>query len=259
MAKPFKTAILVTALVAFAFSHAVLARTTGPDEKDKDTPPKGSKAKSSEPVSSEAGLNIPEWGVAIDAVYDKRLDNLIHGYHLLNIVLTNRGDKDITLDVIKDKWRIVDSFGKKHTAYNHIKLFNSKLWDKLPDDFKDKVDYPQVVRPGKSTTVDVYLPISVSLSNFKEIIWKSYHFDKEFNIFTNYEKILDVSAEGNAFDTPTPDRIKWDKKGDLKTREEILNPSAETTGDPHSNESDIPDIKEAETLFDPALDPIILH
>ena len=72
--------------------------------------------KISEDIRSEAGLNIKDWGIAIDAIYDARLDDLIPGYRIINIVLTNRSAEDINLSTNKDKWYILDNMGKKHTA-----------------------------------------------------------------------------------------------------------------------------------------------
>lgn len=253
---PNKSGSLIL-LAMLAATPLVIAREDNKPNSSKST--SGSKTKSSV-VTSEAGLNIPDMGVAIDAVYDERLDNLIKGYKILNIVVSNRGSKEIYLDVSDDKWKIVDSFDKKHTAYNHVRQFDSKLWDVLPNNFKKKIDYPQVIKPGKTTTVDVFFPASVQLTNFREIIWKSKHFDKEFNIFSNYEKILDVGGnDEKSFDTPKSDTIKWDKKGDLKSKDEILNfrenESTTTTDSAAGTETDanrrIPNFDDA-IIMDPA-------
>jgi hypothetical protein len=141
-------------------------------------------------VRSEVGLNIKDWGLAIDAIYDPRLDDLVPGYHIVNLVVTNRSGDAIQLNTRRDRWYIIDSMGKKHTAYNHVKQFNEKLWPQLPKKMQDMLEYPHVVNPGKATNIDVFLPKSVDLHHFREVVWKSEHFNREFNVFTNYEKNL---------------------------------------------------------------------
>lgn len=150
------------------------------------------RAKKEDVIRSEIGLNIPQWGIAIDAIFDPRLDDIIPGYHIVNLVLTNRRGEAVIFDVIHDKWVFADNAGKKHTAYNHVKHFNKKLWNELPEKLKNMLDYPSKVNPGKSITIDVFLSKSVDLFNFKEVVWKSAFLGKEFNIFTSYEDSLSI-------------------------------------------------------------------
>lgn len=202
---------------------------------------KGKKAKKESIVTSEAGLNIPEWGIAIDAIYDARLTNLVPGYQILNIVLTNRSAGTINLDVRGDKWAITDRAGHKYSAYNHVKNFDEKLWATLPPELQQKLDYPNAVRSNKSITIDVFFPKMVDLNNFHEITWKSAHFNKEFNVFTNYENDLSI-GENKEFDIPKATRPQPFKDDDyLKTRDEILNPqtSAQDSQSDTINEAQI--------------------
>ena len=123
--------------------------------------------KIAEDIRSEAGLNIKDWGIAIDALYDARLDDLIPGYRIINIVLTNRSAEDIQLSTNKDKWYILDNMGKKHTAYNHVKDFSEKIWVELPGKMQDMLDYPHTVSPGKSTNIDLFFPKEIDLYHFR--------------------------------------------------------------------------------------------
>ncbi len=150
------------------------------------------KTKKSKVVRSEAGLNIKDWGIAVDAAFDPRLDDIVPGYHIINIVLTNKRGEPIQLSTKRDKWYIVDSLGKKHLAYNHVKQFDKKLWPQFPKKMQDMLEYPHMVSPGKASNIDIFLPKSVDLFHFREVIWKSAHFKKEFNLFTNYEKSLSL-------------------------------------------------------------------
>ncbi|MBU0506588.1 MAG: hypothetical protein ABII18_14045 [bacterium] len=176
--------IIVVSLLPLNAEAAVSKRYT----KDK----KSTNVKTEKVIRSEVGLNIQEWGIAIDAVYDPRLDNLVPGYHIVNLVVTNRSGDAIQLNTRHDRWYIIDSMGKKHTAYNHVKQFNEKLWPQLPKKMQDMLEYPHVVNPGKATNIDVFLPKSVDLHHFREVVWKSEHFNREFNVFTNYEKNLSL-------------------------------------------------------------------
>lgn len=164
--------------------------------------------KPSNKITSEAGLNIPAWGVAVDAVYDKRLDNLVPGYKILNVVLSNRSATTIYLDPSKDKWVIVDSLGHKHTGINLLREENEKLWDKLPDGLKQQLEYPQAVRVGNTTKIDLFFPLKTELASFREINWASAHFKKEFNISTAMEKDQDLGTKEEPLPKQTPSEVQ---------------------------------------------------
>lgn len=179
------------------------------------------KDKSAPIIETKAGLNIPEWGIAIDAHFDPRLTDLIPGYHIVNIVLTNRRNAPITLNPIRDKWTIVDSEGKKHTAQNEI---NKTIWKKLPAALQKKLAYPKSVNPGNLTTIDVFIDDAVNLANFKQIAWKSDFFDKEFNALTSYEESIHVGeVDDRQQPIPQAERPQPFTNNDyLKTRDEVL-------------------------------------
>lgn len=165
------------------------------------------KSKVPKKIQSEAGLNIPAWGVAVDAVYDNRLDGLVPGYKIVNVVLTNRSPNTINLDPGKDKWRVKDNIGKEHTAINHLKMESEALWNRLPQGLRDKLEYPSTVRSGYSSKIDLFFPASVDLANFKEIAWMSFHFKKQFDIHTNFDK-----SDSLANSEPIPnDSISYDE------------------------------------------------
>ncbi|MDO8519243.1 MAG: hypothetical protein Q7T11_03665 [Deltaproteobacteria bacterium] len=155
-------------------------------------------------ITSEAGLNIPAWGVAVDAVYDKRLDTLLPGYKILNVVLSNRGIDTIYLDPSKDKWVIIDSVGRKHHAINHLRKEDEKLWDSLPDGLRQKLEYPQAVKVGNSAKIDLFFSSKTELAGFREIEWDSVHFKKEFNILTASENNLEAGPK----EEPLPKEAK---------------------------------------------------
>lgn len=204
-------------------------------------------------VTSEAGLNIPDWGLSIDAFYDPRLTDLIPGYHIVNIVVTNRRNAPIQFNPSRDKWIIIDKEGRKHTAKNHVEQFNSKLWTRLPDILKSKLDYPQTVDPGHFTTIDVFVPKNADLLNFKEVSWKSHFLAKEFNVFTSYEGELSVAPDDKQQRLPETNRGQpYTDEDYLKTKDEVLNSSK------WQKQKEAEERKKAEQAFDPADDAIIL-
>lgn len=154
----------------------------------------------SQKIQSEAGLNIPEWGIAVDGLYDKRLDNLVAGYKILNVVVTNRSGKAISFDPRKDQWHLRDSVGKSHKAITHLKLANRRIWDELPDELKKKLVYPQMVHNGNLAKIDLFFPLQADLENFRSLEWRSSFFRREFVIVTTSDREIELqspSAEGS--------------------------------------------------------------
>ncbi|MBX7147877.1 hypothetical protein K1X76_02225 [bacterium] len=143
-------------------------------------------------IESEAGLIIQGWGIAIDALYDDRLDNLVKGYKILNVVVTNNNQNNILLDPLKDKWELEDSLGKKSTAINHLRLASEKLWVSLPEGLQKNFEYPQVVKPNKSAKITLFFPINTSLNNFKALSFKSFSIKKTFSILMSVENNLEI-------------------------------------------------------------------
>lgn len=200
-------------------------------------------------VESELGLNIPKWGVAIDAVYDSRLDNLVPGYKILNVVLTNRSAQMINFDVEKDKWILENHLGKDIKGINHLYREDKAAWSNLPAGLKEKLAYPGAVRVGKSTNIDLIFPAHVELTQFKQIRWKSAHFKREFNLNSNFEKNTLMEDDNDGIDISTPSYRqsleKYKTEGILVNGQEIN--LEEKAVEKHSHESPMPN-------FDPRLD-----
>lgn len=212
--------------------------------------------KSQAPITSEAGLKIPEWGIALDASYDARLDNLIPGYKIVQVVLSNTRPDTITLNPVKDRWAITDSAGKKHTAHNHVRHFNKKLWNQLKPELKAKLDYPTLVKSGHLATIDLFFPEDVDLFQFREIAWTSAFFAKRFDVLTNYEKNLGIHTTKNQNSITDPNSLTLDEAY-LKSKDEVLGnsrPNTErqnTEAPPKKNEG-------PKSTFDPSFDDAII-
>lgn len=203
-------------------------------------------------IQGEVGLNIPEWGVAIDAIYDKQLDDLIPGYKLLNVVLTNRSQEGtIYLDPKKDKWVIRDNVGKVHRAINHLRFINNDLWTRLPVELKNRLEYPNGVRSGKTTKIDLFFPVSVELNNYRELTWRSSHFKKKFVIINTVEKNLDIIKEESI---PPRNTQSYRQSLEKYEVEEIKKRNRENNQTNPSNNSDNSSVDKSAPQFDPNLD-----
>lgn len=199
------TAALFITLLLFACSTTAQAYSGKNKSYDK------SPAEKSGLIQSEAGYKIPEWGLAIDAFYYPEHDHIIPGYKILMIVVTNNRTENIYLNAKKDQWSVIDSTGKKYSTYNHVKEFDKDLWDQMVPEFKQKIDYPHVVRPGRYAIVYVFLKEEAQLFNFRTVTWQSDFFDKKFSILTNYEKNLSVNEDAKDQPIPNEGNISLDE------------------------------------------------
>ena len=170
-------------------------------------------------IESEAGLNIPEWGIAVDGLYDKRLDNLVAGYKILNVIVTNRSGKTVSFDPKKDQWRIRDSVGKSHKAINHLKLGNRRLWESLPEALKKKLEYPQLAHNGNMAEIDLFFPLNADLENFRQLEWRSSFFKKSFVIVTTGDREMELqSPSADSPKTPAVEKANEKYEGDAPHR-----------------------------------------
>jgi len=210
----------------------------------------------------EAGLKLPEWGIAIDASHDARLDDLIPGYRIVHVVLSNSRGDPILLDPSKDKWVVTDSTGRRHTAINHVQKIDRKLWEEMKPELKKKLDYPTVVKPNHLTTIDLFFSDSVDLFRFREISWNSSHFNKTFDIYTAYEKELSVEPDDKQQPLSQPSHFeRYNPQDYNKTRQEILKPNpGQDSGQTDPEQETEIEIKteNQDPRFDPSFDDAII-
>ncbi len=133
-------------------------------------------------ISSQAGLNIPQWHIAIDAQFDPQLTDLIPGYHTVILMITSKRQEDLIMDKNQDKWIIIDKNGDHHTAINGVQNLSSSLVNNMNPKLIEKLLYPEIIKPRTSRHIDVFIPKSIDLTNFKEVVWKSSQFKKDFAI-----------------------------------------------------------------------------
>lgn len=170
-------------------------------------------------VESEAGLNIPEWGIAVDGLYDKRLDNLVAGYKILNVIVTNRSGKNISFDPRKDQWHVRDSVGKTHKAITHLKIGDRRVWEALPDALKKKLEYPQLVHNGNMAKIDLFFPFHADLDNFRSLEWRSSFFKKSFVILSTGDRETELqSPSADSLKTPSVEKSHQKYEGESPAR-----------------------------------------
>lgn len=198
---------------------------------------RSSGAKKTKQVESEAGLNIPAWSVAIDALYDPQLDDLIPGYKILNVVVTNRGTNVIYFDTAKDRWQVTEAAGSGRKAINHLRFVDENLWNSLPVGLKNELEYPQMVRGGHTAKIDLLFRSSAELSHFRNLVWSSRHFKKEFLIKMPLEKNLEWEPK----EEPLPKT-----KADHQAKEKYEGGLEESS--PDGENKDTPEIQTGEEL-----------
>ncbi len=157
-------------------------------------------------TSSTQRLNVPNWGITIDATYDKKLDEVVPGYKLLTVAITNRSIDMIKLDPNGDHWTIEDAWGRKQKAVVSLRIRDPRIWDLLPPKVKDLVEYPAGVQMGYSQTFDLFFPQGVELEGFRSIAYYSSTLKQNFDAVSSSSLERAVPA-GSGGDDVVPDKF----------------------------------------------------
>jgi len=157
-------------------------------------------------TSSTQRLNVPNWGITIDATYDKKLDEVVPGYKILTVAITNRSVDMIKLDPNNDQWTIEDAWGRKQKAVVSLRIKDPRVWDVLPPRVKDLVEYPAGVQMGYSQTFDLFFPQSVDLEGFRSIAFYSATLKQNFDAVSSTSLERAVPA-GSGGDDVVPDKF----------------------------------------------------
>ena len=118
------------------------------------------------------GANIPSVGLAIDASYDPRLDDLVPGYKIINVALFNQSLNIITLDPSMDKWWVKFADGRKKKAIFDLRSQAPEVWAKLPEKAKELVAYPLFLPVGGRQVIDLFVADTVNVAQFNGVIIK---------------------------------------------------------------------------------------
>src|SRR4029434_8631946 len=140
------------------------------------------------PVSKTATqqrLNLPNWGVIIDASYDRKLDGVVPGYRIMTIALTNRSVDMMKLDPLNDQWVIEDAWGRKQKAVVSLRIRDGRAWAQLPPKVQDLVEYPAGVQMSYTQTFDIFFPEHVDLERFRSISFYSAILKQNFDALSN--------------------------------------------------------------------------
>lgn len=116
------------------------------------------------------GANIPSVGLAIDASYDPRLDDLVPGYKIISVALFNQSFNIVALDPAMDRWWVKFADGSKKKAIFDLRSQLPEVWSKLPDKVKSLVTYPLYLPVGARQVVDLFVPDTVNAAQFNVIV-----------------------------------------------------------------------------------------
>lgn len=159
-----------------------------------------------ESKTSTQRLNVPNWGITIDASYDKKLDEVVPGYKILTVAITNRSVDMIKLDPNNDQWTIEDAWGRKQKAIVSMRIRDPRVWDILPPKMKDLVEYPAGVQMGYSQTFNLFFPEAIELEGFRAIAFYSAVMKQNFDAVASSSLERAVPAGGEE-DSPVPDKF----------------------------------------------------
>ena len=141
----------------------------------------------SDKPKSSAQVNVQKNGILIDATYDSRLDNLIPGYKIVTVALTNQSYDILKLNPLKDRWEVIDSAGKPRKAINSVRVHDPQTFSQLPDRVQMLIDYPVGVNIGYSETIDLFFPTHVDLRNFRTVSFYSSERDEKFDAMASID------------------------------------------------------------------------
>ncbi|MCP5468435.1 MAG: hypothetical protein H7A32_04115 [Deltaproteobacteria bacterium] len=143
-------------------------------------------------------MKLHKHGITIDARYDPRLDNLIPGYKIMTIGLTNSGYDVLRLNTLKDHWEIVDAWGRKQKAIHSLRVKDPHTFVRLPDKLQQMVEYPVGVSVGYSETIDLFFPKDTDLKAFRAVSFYSAERKMTYDVLNNFSSPTHVPInEGN--------------------------------------------------------------
>lgn len=120
-----------------------------------------------------SGTTAPALSMGFEAVYDPRLDNLIPGYKIITVAITNSALEYLQMDPLVDQWWVLDRNKSKHKAILNLRDKNPDAWAKLPQRLRQIIEYPLMVRIADTATIDLLFPANVRLNEFREVVFLS--------------------------------------------------------------------------------------
>ena len=166
MPRKIMTIILVT-----LFSACVAVDSSVPRKKSK--------------VAGQAGQMIPEFGLTFGARYNPELDQLVPGYKIITVAMTNNSVNQLTMDPAKDRWWIRLLHGRKVKAIGNLRLKDPKKWFQLPEKKRQLMEPPLYIPIGYTQTFDLFVSDKINLGHFRSIAYTNTASRVTFEIETN--------------------------------------------------------------------------
>ncbi len=140
-------------------------------------------------------MKLHKHGITIDARYDPRLDNLVPGYKIMTIGLTNTGFDVLRLDPLKDHWVVVDAWGRKQKAIHSMRIKEPRTFIKLPPKLQQMIEYPVGVAVGYSETIDLFFPNNTDLNAFRAVSFYSSERKMTYDLLNNFSSPTHVPVD----------------------------------------------------------------
>ncbi|MBT3181072.1 MAG: hypothetical protein HN337_01030 [Deltaproteobacteria bacterium] len=138
----------------------------------------GADAKKKRIMQVMGGATVGTMGFIIDASYDPRLDKLVPGYKVINVIIINESFNIIHMDVSRDKWSIKIADKKKTIpAIHSLRSQKPGVWSDLPAKVRNVIGYPLIIPIGGRIVFDLFVPEGYDVSKFNELraFFRSYN------------------------------------------------------------------------------------
>lgn len=119
-----------------------------------------------------SGTAAPALSIGFEVAYDPQTDNIVPGYKIITVAITNSSLEYLQTDQMVDQWWVVDRGKSRHKAVLNLRDKDPDVWAKLPPRLRNYIQYPLMVRIGDTTTIDLLFPDSVNLNEFREVVFK---------------------------------------------------------------------------------------
>lgn len=123
-------------------------------------------------VVMASGTAAPALSLGFEVAYDSQTDNIVPGYKIITVAITNGSLEYLQTDEMVDQWWVVDRSKARHKAVLNLRDKNPDVWAKLPPRLRKYIQYPLMVRIGESATIDLLFPDNINLNEFREVIFK---------------------------------------------------------------------------------------
>ena len=104
------------------------------------------------------------------------------GVKMIIVSIKNESTVDLPLNMLTDRWTLVDKKGQAHSASFNPLNIDTAIWLKMPKKAQRLMDYPRRVHSGTSKHIVLIFEPTVDLINFQEVILDSIAIGKPIRI-----------------------------------------------------------------------------